>query len=51
MTHAAPKIIFGTAGVGVFASETTDGLLEVLKKHNVKVVDTASIYVRFLKPC
>lgn len=45
MAHAAPKVIYGTAGIATFPSETLTGLLEVLKKHKVKVLDTASIYV------
>ncbi|TVY80785.1 Oxidoreductase sirO [Lachnellula suecica] len=44
MAQAAPKIVFGTAGIGVLASETQSGLLDILKKHNVKVLDTARFY-------
>ena len=45
MAHAAPKIIFGTGGVGTWTSETVDGMLDLLKKHNVTALDTAFLYV------
>jgi len=44
MAHAAPKILFGTAGVASWDSETVTGLLDTLKKHEVTVLDTAFIY-------
>ncbi|TVY12909.1 Oxidoreductase sirO [Lachnellula arida] len=40
----APKIIFGTAGIATYDDETITSMLEVLKTHNVGILDTASIY-------
>jgi hypothetical protein len=48
MAHSAPAISFGTAGVARWPTETVEGLLSTLEKHNVKELDTALLYVRLL---
>lgn len=44
MAHSGPKIVFGTAGMAAFPTEVGKEMLEVLKKHGVKELDTAFIY-------
>ena len=39
------KILFGTAGFGNLPTETSQEFLDLLKKHNVKDLDTAYRYV------
>lgn len=47
MVHSAPAIVFGTAGISSFDTETAKGIISVLEKHNVKELDTAFLYVRY----
>lgn len=44
------KIIFGTAGITVLTTDAVQEELQILRKHGVKDLDTASIYVRFDHP-
>jgi len=50
MSHPALRrrrtISFGTAGIYAVATDTVHEMLNTLEKHNVKELDTASIYVR-----
>ena len=39
------KIVFGTASFGQIPTETSQEFLDILKKHNVKDLDTAYRYV------
>lgn len=41
------KIIYGTAGWGSLPMETSQGYLDILRRYNVKDIDTAYRYVRF----
>lgn len=50
MAQPAPAIVFGSAGIASFSTETVTEMLEILEKHNVKQIDTASIYVSPLCP-
>jgi aflatoxin B1 aldehyde reductase len=45
MAESAPSIVFGSAGVASFSTETVKEMLNILEKHNIKQIDTASIYV------
>jgi len=45
MSDAAPEIIYGAAGVGGLTAAELKDTLNVLRRHDVKVLDTASIYV------
>jgi len=40
----APKIIFGTAGIANLEEDNAKAMLEVLQKHGVGILDTASLY-------
>ena len=44
MSHV--KVLFGTASFGSLPTETSQEFLDLLKKHNVKDLDTAHLYVR-----
>jgi aflatoxin B1 aldehyde reductase len=50
MAQSAPSMVFGSAGIATFATETVKEMLNILEKHNVKQIDTASIYVRIETP-
>lgn len=39
------KVLFGTAAFGSLPTETSQEFLDLLKKHNVKDLDTAHRYV------
>ena len=39
------KILFGTASFGKLPTESGQEFLDLLKKHNVKDLDTAHLYV------
>ena len=43
MSHV--KILFGTAAFGSLPTETSQEFLDLLKRHNVKDLDTARRYV------
>ncbi len=45
MSHAPPQIIYGAAGVGDFSTDEYRDIFNVLRKHNVNVLDTAAHYV------
>ena len=49
MVHSAPAIVFGTAGISSLDTQTAQGIISVLEKHNVKELDTAYVYVRYPK--
>lgn len=44
MSHV--KVLFGTASFGSLPTEASQEFLDLLKKHNVKDLDTANRYVR-----
>jgi len=44
MAPLAPKIVFGTAAVNSFEPQVLTDMLDTLDKHNVKELDTASVY-------
>ena len=46
MTMSVAKILFGTASFGSLPLEVSQEFLDLLKKHNVKDLDTAHLYVR-----
>jgi aflatoxin B1 aldehyde reductase len=48
MAQSAPAMVFGSAGIASFATETVKEMLDILEKHDVKQIDTASIYVSSL---
>ena len=39
------KILFDTASFGFLPAETSQDFLDILKKHNVKNLDTSYLYV------
>ena len=43
MSHV--KVLFGTAAFGFVPTETSQEFLDILKKHNIKDLDTAFRYV------
>lgn len=43
MSHV--KVLFGAASFGSLPTETSQEFLDLLKKHNVKDLDTAYLYV------
>ena len=43
MSHV--KVLFGTAAFGSLPTEIGQDFLDILKKHNVKDLDTAHLYV------
>jgi aflatoxin B1 aldehyde reductase len=45
MAQSAPSIVFGSAGIASLSTETANEMLNILEKHNIKQIDTASIYV------
>ncbi len=45
MAQSAPSIVFGSAAIASFSTETVKEMLEILEKHKVTQIDTASIYV------
>ncbi len=45
MANSGASIVFGAAGFAAFSSETVNNVLDILQKHNVKELDTASLYV------
>ncbi len=45
MAQSAPSIVFGTAGIAAFSTEESNKILDILEKHNIKQLDTASVYV------
>jgi aflatoxin B1 aldehyde reductase len=45
MAQSVPSIVFGTAGIASFSTETAKEMLSILEKHNVNQLDTASVYV------
>ncbi|KAE9375814.1 Aldo/keto reductase [Stipitochalara longipes BDJ] len=44
MAQSAPSIVFGSAPIARFSTETAKEFLNILEKRNVKQIDTASIY-------
>lgn len=42
------KVLFGTAAFGSLPTESSQEFLDLLKKHNVKDLDTAYLYVSCL---
>ena len=48
MADKAPEIVYGAAAVAQCGTEDLKDRLAVLQKHNTKVLDTASVYVRTL---
>lgn len=51
MAKSPPQIIYGAPGVAEKSPEELKELFATLQKHNVKILDTASIYVKpFQKP-
>jgi len=44
MAQSAPSIVFGTAPIASFSTETAKEILSILKKHNVNQLDTARLY-------
>jgi aflatoxin B1 aldehyde reductase len=45
MAQSTPSIVFGTAGIAALSTEDSKEILNILEKHNVKQLDTASVYV------
>ncbi len=45
MAPQAPHVVFGTAGIAHMATDVSTEMLEILERHNVNQLDTASIYV------
>ena len=45
MSHV--KVLFGTASFGSVPMETSQEFLDILKKHQVKDLDTAHLYVSY----
>jgi len=45
MAQSAPAIVFGSAPIARYSTETAKEMLEILEKHKVNQIDTASIYV------
>jgi aflatoxin B1 aldehyde reductase len=45
MAQSAPSIVFGSAGIASFGTETVKEMLEILEKHKITQIDTASVYV------
>ena len=43
MSHM--KVLFGTNYFGSLPTETSQEFLDILKKHNIKDIDTAPLYV------
>jgi aflatoxin B1 aldehyde reductase len=50
MAQSAPSIVFGSAGIALYSTETVKEMLSILEKHNVTQIDTARIYVSSLGP-
>jgi aflatoxin B1 aldehyde reductase len=48
MTYSAPSIVFGTAGIAAFDNKGMKDVLTLLEKHNIKYLDSASLYVSCL---
>lgn len=48
MANSGAKIVFGTAAIAVFETETSKQMLAICEKHGVKELDTAFSYVRLL---
>ncbi|CZR52810.1 related to aldehyde reductase (GliO) [Phialocephala subalpina] len=44
MANSGAKIVFGTAAIASFETETSKQMLEICEKHGVKELDTAFIY-------
>jgi aflatoxin B1 aldehyde reductase len=47
MAQSAPSIVFGSAAIASYSTETVQDMLEILEKHKIAQIDTASIYVSF----
>lgn len=45
MAQSAPSIVFGSAGIASFSTETVKEMLEILEKHKITQIDTARVYV------
>jgi len=50
MANSPPEIIYGAAGLAGKSSEELAETFAVLRKHNVKILDTASLYVELYPP-
>jgi aflatoxin B1 aldehyde reductase len=48
MAQSAPSVVFGAAGMASLSTEDGKEILNILEKHNVNQLDTASVYV---SPC
>jgi len=45
MAQSTPAIVFGTASIARYSTETAKEMLNILEKHKVDQLDTASVYV------
>jgi len=45
MAQSASSIVFGSAGIASFSTETVKEMLEILEIHKITQIDTARIYV------
>ena len=46
MASSIPKIVYGATDVAAFSTEELDKRVALLEHHNVKILDTAHVYVR-----
>jgi aryl-alcohol dehydrogenase-like predicted oxidoreductase len=44
MAQPTPAIVYGSAPIASFSTEVAKEMLDILEKHNVKQIDTASVY-------
>ena len=49
MAESAPEIVYGAPSVSRLSAEELGHLFEILHKHGVRVLDTASLYVWHLR--
>jgi hypothetical protein len=50
MAQSAPSMVFDSASIASFATETVKEMPSILEKHDVKQIDAASLYVSLPGP-